>query len=253
MTEAEWLESSDPRAMLSFLQEGGKVSNRKLRLVAVACCRLNWGLLPSEAARKVVELAERFVDGMATAEGLDASWASAGTLGDAALVLHCIPARFGGLGPEDLAQSEGETLIGLLAGELSAAANTSAEAAAIAARDAAGGSPAGMRAVRARDAARDAAYQEHEGQCCGLLRCVFHPFRPLPPPGEAVLCWNEGLVGKMATAIYDERDFSLQRMGVLADALEEAGVTDAELLGHLRGSGPHCRGCFALDAVLGKS
>jgi hypothetical protein len=75
----------------------------------------------------------------------------------------------------------------------------------------------------------------------------------LPPLGEAVLCWDEGLVGKMATGIYDERDFSPERMGVLADALEEAGATDAELLGHLRGPGPHCRGCFALDAVLGKS
>jgi hypothetical protein len=253
MTEAEWLESTDLRAMLSFLQEGGKVSERKLRLFAVACCRLIWALLPNEAARKVIELAERVVDGMATAEELNAAWASAGTLGDAALVLRCIPARYGGLGPEDLAQSEGETLIGLLAGELSAAANTSAEAAAIAARDAAGGSPAGMRAVRARDAARDAAYQEYDEQCCGLLRCLFHPFRPLPPPGEAVLCWNEGVVVKMATAIYDERDFSPERMGVLADALEEAGVTEPDLLGHLRGPGPHAKGCWGIDALLGRS
>jgi hypothetical protein len=40
---------------------------------------------------------------------------------------------------------------------------------------------------------------------------------------------------------------------VLADLLEEAGLTDAALLGHLRGPGPHALGCWALDAVLGKS
>jgi hypothetical protein len=40
---------------------------------------------------------------------------------------------------------------------------------------------------------------------------------------------------------------------VLADLLEEAGCTDAALLGHLRGPGPHILGCHALDAVLGKS
>jgi hypothetical protein len=42
------------------------------------------------------------------------------------------------------------------------------------------------------------------------------------------------------------------RLAVLAGLLEEAGATDAELLGHLRGSGPHVRGCFAVDALLGR-
>jgi hypothetical protein len=40
-------------------------------------------------------------------------------------------------------------------------------------------------------------------------------------------------------------------MGVLADALEEAGCTDADLLGHLRGPGPHFRSCWALDLRRG--
>ena len=40
---------------------------------------------------------------------------------------------------------------------------------------------------------------------------------------------------------------------VLADLLEEAGCTDAALLGHLRGPGPHVLGCWALDAAVGKS
>jgi hypothetical protein len=43
------------------------------------------------------------------------------------------------------------------------------------------------------------------------------------------------------------------RGALLADALEDAGCTDAELLGHLRSPGPHVRGCWAVDLVLGKS
>ena len=45
----------------------------------------------------------------------------------------------------------------------------------------------------------------------------------------------------------------IARLGVLADALEDAGCTDASLLGHLRGPGPHCRGCWAVDLLLGRS
>jgi hypothetical protein len=40
------------------------------------------------------------------------------------------------------------------------------------------------------------------------------------------------------------------RLAVLADMLEEAGCTDADLLGHLRGPGPHVRGCWPLDLLL---
>ncbi|HKB40626.1 MAG TPA: hypothetical protein VKD72_29640, partial [Gemmataceae bacterium] len=42
------------------------------------------------------------------------------------------------------------------------------------------------------------------------------------------------------------------RLAVLADALEDAGCSDADLLSHLRGSGPHVRGCWAVDLILGK-
>ena len=42
------------------------------------------------------------------------------------------------------------------------------------------------------------------------------------------------------------------RLAVLADALEEAGCTDESILTHLRSAGPHVRGCWALDLVLGK-
>ena len=55
---------------------------------------------------------------------------------------------------------------------------------------------------------------------------------------------------KLAQVIYDEHAFD--RMPELADALEDAGCTNAEILAHCRQPGPHVRGCWALDLVLGK-
>jgi hypothetical protein len=43
------------------------------------------------------------------------------------------------------------------------------------------------------------------------------------------------------------------RLAVLADALEESGCTSEDVLGHLRGPGPHVRGCWVVDLCLGRS
>ena len=48
------------------------------------------------------------------------------------------------------------------------------------------------------------------------------------------------------------RQRAFERLPILADALEEAGCTDAAILGHLRGPGPHVRGCWVIDLLLGK-
>lgn len=58
-------------------------------------------------------------------------------------------------------------------------------------------------------------------------------------------------VRTLARALYAERRFD--ELPILADALEETGMGDPELLEHLRSAGPHVRGCWALDLVLGKS
>jgi hypothetical protein len=68
-------------------------------------------------------------------------------------------------------------------------------------------------------------------------------------PEPSWLAWNGGTVAKLATAIDDAHDFA--RLPLLADALEDAGCADAEWLAHLRGPGPHVRGCRALGLLLG--
>jgi hypothetical protein len=69
-------------------------------------------------------------------------------------------------------------------------------------------------------------------------------------PGAA-LAWNDGCVVKLARGIYEEAAFD--RLPVLGDALEEAGVTGQEVLGHCRGLGAaHVRGCWLVDLLTGR-
>ncbi len=80
MTEAEWLASEDPAAMLAFLLDthprsgapwAGMPTARKFRLFACACCRAVWDLLADERSRRAVEVAERYADGVPTLETMD--------------------------------------------------------------------------------------------------------------------------------------------------------------------------------------
>jgi hypothetical protein len=58
------------------------------------------------------------------------------------------------------------------------------------------------------------------------------------------------MIVKIARSIYDDRLFS--DLPVLADALEEAGCTDSDILNHCRQPGEHVLGCWAVDLLLGK-
>ena len=95
------------------------------------------------------------------------------------------------------------------------------------------------------------------GALCGLVRELFgNPFRPVSL-APAILAWNDAAVVHLARAAYDERHLpegtlDNGRLAVLADALEEAGCTDADILGHCRSGGEHVRGCWVVDLLLGK-
>ncbi len=83
---------------------------------------------------------------------------------------------------------------------------------------------------------------------CNFLRDIFgNPFRPvsLDP------AWRTSTVLALASGIYEERAFD--RLPILADALQDAGCDHADILTHCGGSGPHVRGCWVIDLVLGKS
>ena len=75
---------------------------------------------------------------------------------------------------------------------------------------------------------------------------VGNPFRPIAfDPG-----WRTADTDGVARAIYEDQAFG--RLPILADALMDAGCDDERLLGHCQGRGPHTRGCWPVDLVLGK-
>jgi hypothetical protein len=86
-----------------------------------------------------------------------------------------------------------------------------------------------------------------------LIRDVFaNPFRPVTLAPD----YRSPSVLMVAQAAYDERqlpsgELDPHRLAVLADALEDAGCTDQGIMAHLRGPGPHVRGCFVVDLCLG--
>src|SRR5262249_29149685 len=91
-----------------------------------------------------------------------------------------------------------------------------------------------------------------------LLRDIFgNPFCPSPPLPAAILVWNDGTILRLAEGIYEERQMpegtlGTARLAVLADALLDARCDDEEFMRHCRSEGPHVRGCWALDLILGQ-
>lgn len=83
---------------------------------------------------------------------------------------------------------------------------------------------------------------------CGLIRCLFgNPYRTAAIDKE----WLTSTVVALARGVYEDRAFD--RLPMLADALQDAGCEDAAVLGHCRGEGPHARGCWVVDRILGRA
>jgi hypothetical protein len=80
------------------------------------------------------------------------------------------------------------------------------------------------------------------------------PWQTIPP---AVLNWNDRTIPRLAAAIYEARrlpegTLDNAQLAILADALLAAGCDDEALIQHCRSEGPHVRGCWAVDLLLGK-
>jgi hypothetical protein len=203
MTEAEWLQCTDSQKMLEFVQ--GKVSDRKLRLFACACCRTFWSFLTDIRSREAVEASELFADNLIRRGELRRAAGRASNV----LNLRYSPRL-------QLARST---------------ANVPAAALA------------------------DLRWLVKNEVAIVLLHDIFGtPFRPalIDPQGLTPT------VTSLAAAAYEGRslpsgELDPARFAVLADALEEAGCQDQSILDHLRSPGPHVRGCWPLDLILGRA
>jgi hypothetical protein len=217
VTEAEWLLSADPAPMLRYLRER-EASERKLRLLACACCRLIWDQLPDPRSRSAVEVAERFADDRAS--------------------------------PVDLANARNQAIKAAFGAGWAAywAASAKASGPIWNVFAAASGPRPQANKFTESEYADDVAGEARRQ--VGLIREVFaNPFRP-GRIDTRCLAWESGLVRCLAEGIYEDGAFD--RMPVLGDALEDAGCSDESVLAHCRDKGEHVRGCWVLDVILGR-
>ncbi|HEY7308375.1 MAG TPA: hypothetical protein VH643_03330 [Gemmataceae bacterium] len=218
VTEAEWLACGEAVRLSSAIRE--QLSTRKVRLFLAVCFRSVWDSLPADCHR-VIEVNERFAEGQASPKEMErACLACRGITTELAMgIIESLMERHPSFAP-----------LTEVALEQSAKAEDN--------------SPATRTGFAL-------------GHAHLFRDVVGNPFRPVSI-GESWLRWNGGTIVQLAQSAYEERHLPAGtldngRLAVLADALEEAGCTDADILGHLRGPGPHVRGCWAVDLLLGKS
>lgn len=226
MTEEEWLNERNAYRLCDHLKtlraHRTKIGRRKFRLVGCACCRLIWAYFEAEPhCSAVVEGAEKFADGVLSQSDLN---------------------RLAGLlswphyeGTPDRGQNvtiASFSLVGANA-ELSAT----------------GVAHFCVQAVAVDSNHNAKAIGTAQSQTAMLFRDVFgNPFRPVTFDPA----WRTSDVLALAQGIYEERAFD--RMPILADALQDAGCDNTDILNHCRdASTPHARGCWVVDAVLGKA
>jgi hypothetical protein len=217
----EWRTTPDPGWMLEFLGEDADV--RKLRWFACACARRVLPVAPVESWRALIDAVEKFLDGGATWEQCEA-------------LLEAVEAHE--IESNESPESSVRTSV----------SNVVREPAHEGAQYAASCAVQATVALALRDGTgpiySNTYLPEHRAQA-DLLRCIF------PPSGKFdVESWRTSTVVKLAAGIDADRAFD--RLPILADALMDAGCGHADMLNHCRGNGPHVRGCWVVDLVLGK-
>jgi hypothetical protein len=263
--EQSYWSCDDPETL--FASFGDRLSRRKARLFACACCRQVEHLFKDRQARQALATAERYADGQAP---------ETDRAGAVSLVRQVKSRSWGG----DMESALTALLWALMEdARWSHAAEWAAREAVTAAvravrrttRGAAGDAPVSpwelldtieddkVRSIARRllekqgveergvDLTELARRAEQRAQCDLFRDLLGNPFRLVAIP-VAWRAWREGCAVRLAATIYEQRSF--QELPILGDALEEAGCTDPVVLGHCRTPAEHARGCWLLDALL---
>ncbi len=270
LTESGWLNASSATRPLVYLRRVVKIARtkdgrRRLRLFACACARRIVHHTSGQAFLEALQTTERFADGLATKDELERSH------GYAAQCFHDLATQLHRSREEDISQEiRSAQWDGYFAAEVLCSVDWTWPAATLARTIAPRIAdfvsqrivprqpkrwPALMDSQpREPDGAEHCLRQEKRSQAAVVRDIFHHPFRPLPVIDPAWLAWNSGTILRMAQAAYEEQQLpagtlDAARLAVLADALEEAGGTDRDMLDHLRGPGSHVRGCWAIDLL----
>jgi hypothetical protein len=197
----------------AFQQLGRALSDRRGRLMSCAFVRLVWDSLTDERSRRAVEVAELFADGVVSEYERIVAESKARDVEKGWSSQS---------GPQHL-------YFRAIAAKMTV-----------------------IRTANASTVCRFVSGFTHErntlqAEIAKLLRdTVGNPFRPTPFSPS----WRTDTAVLLASQMYESRDFSA--MPILADALQDAGCENADILEHCRGEGPHVRGCWVVDLVLGK-
>ncbi len=251
MTDAEWEASTDPATMFAALpvlmrcdneQVGSGISDRKLRLWACACAR--WlGTSLSPIVRETIEFTEHLADGNPLSWEMDpeghAAWTS---------TPQGLDAMIRSLLTHQQARTVQAALLRDVVGNPFHRPTLCGAAAKVAPWAAHCPECAALRTPTVQ-ALAEAAYQEQGRRCpeCNgrgrrVVSCTFSGGTM-----DSYSCHSCHGTGRRENGTLDP-----ERLLVLADALEEAGADCAAILEHLRGRGPHCRGCAVLDLLTGR-
>ena len=215
MTEAEWLTSDDPSAMTEFIRE--RASERKLQLFAVHTFRQLVHYLPHDLPQEIdllEGLAERTAALHPERERVRASRRIRGW--------PFVSDR----GPDTDHDDDYNFVAILLYREQLSSLPAS-------------------HAIAAASGVADSLVQRPKQVV--FLRDIFgNPFRTVVFSPD----WRTDTAVTLAQQMYEARDFAL--VPILADALQDAGCDNSDVLDHCRGPSPHVRGCWVVDSVLGK-
>jgi hypothetical protein len=223
MTETQWFVCDDPRQMIQFLSHA-RWSERQARLFAVACCR-QLPKLPDDRLQRAIETSERFADSQVDDVGL------CNVMRIARDVVEW-EAR------HDMASSQSHAAEVVAATVQYPTEDYTAVDELIAWARAEHSTPSDARAIE--DALRRT--------LTSFVRDIAsNPFRPVTFTSE----WRTDAAVTLARQMYESRDFSA--MPILADALQDAGCNNDDMLNHCRDINQvHVRGCWVVDTVLGK-
>lgn len=218
-----------------------------MRLLLCAWCRANWHLLYHAPSRNAVEVAEREADGKASAEDLrHASWsAEVPTFGHdfdgtwRQFYPDFIPEEIHALVEMGVLARDGpDAFVRVVDPDLRSRVYTAASLA-----DRATWRPPNRPSLTLFECFDVLPQPGHH-----VVRCVFgNPFRRM----AFAPSWRTEAVVALACVVYDSRDF--RPMPVLADALEDGGCDQSDVLAHCRADSPHVRDCWVVDHILDKA
>ena len=217
ITEMRWATEQRPDSVLYHVKMTNRklMTSRKIRLFGCGCYRLIWDQIRLPSIHRLVELAEARADRKVKQEELRKYRYAEGA-----------PPRDS---PDYLLRLYISSLLGpkVVPGYIAWLTRT---------------------AVNAAEFQNNSRWKECPEQA-DLVRCVFgNPFRPVTFLPD----WRTDTAVSLARQMYDSRDFGA--MPILADALQDAGCDNDDVLNHCRDANQtHVRGCWVVDLVLGKT